>query len=540
MDARSRYPRLWALLPYILFAVVLGFLVFTEFYGMDFGLHVDEPRILNSVTESVRTGVFLPRWYHYPSVSYGLAVTGALPEILREGGSILYEAGGGMEKAVEWTQSHAYKLRVRGIFMLATLLSLVWVFLLIRQREGNGWEALLGAVLLGSSWELMYHARWIAPDGIMMQFAVLAVLLMVTALRAQRHRHAFLYAAAVAAGLCCGSKYPGGMLLIPLVATVVLCRRQSDALKPPVERSAYWGVVILFVAVFFLSTPGAFVEPVRFVKSALHEITHYQQGHKGHSVSSPIQHARLLSGYLMLALFSKFWPIALLLMGFAGVGAYDILRRDRVYAVYVLAIPAIYVCYFLTQRVMFVRNSLIVFPFAALLAARGVFYIAGLMKKRWPRAVLAACIGGVIGINLWWLGFSSAGIHEKATLSHGERVLRYIREHPRTRFLLAEKMTNYTDVAEAETYDNVTRLPDEADRLILSTSDLGEARRIVANRYGLYRAVSGIHEVNFSYYPLQVRERKILVVSMETARRLGLVRDGDSENHRNSEDKSSL
>ena len=58
------------------------------------------------------------------------------------------------------------------------------------EEHGGGGEALepleaaLASLLLLSSWEIAYHARWVAPDGLMMSAAAFAILLMARSLNA--------------------------------------------------------------------------------------------------------------------------------------------------------------------------------------------------------------------------------------------------------------------------------------------------------------------------------------------------------------------
>ena len=73
-------------------------------------------------------------------------------------------------------------------------------------------EAALASLLLLSSWEIACHARWVAPDGLMMSAAAFAILLMARSLNAPNPKW-WLRAAAVAVGICTAAKYPGGILL---------------------------------------------------------------------------------------------------------------------------------------------------------------------------------------------------------------------------------------------------------------------------------------------------------------------------------------
>jgi 4-amino-4-deoxy-L-arabinose transferase-like glycosyltransferase len=103
---------------------------------------------------------------------------------------------------------HAYLLRVRTVFLLITSLSVLWVYLIVLHWRGSWVEALLASAFLALSWEVAYHLRWIAADGILMQFGALTFLFTLRA-SLKRHGRLWLQLAAAAAGLACGTKYPG-------------------------------------------------------------------------------------------------------------------------------------------------------------------------------------------------------------------------------------------------------------------------------------------------------------------------------------------
>ena len=75
-------------------------------------------------------------------------------------------------------------------------------------------EALLGDLVLGLSWALAYHARWIAPDAVMPQFGALTMLSSMLAWWRPDQR---IWLPLAAVGLACGTKYAGGLLPMPVL-----------------------------------------------------------------------------------------------------------------------------------------------------------------------------------------------------------------------------------------------------------------------------------------------------------------------------------
>ena len=59
---------LWAL------TILVGFGVTIGLWGLDFGRHWDEIKLLNSVENAFENNHFLPNWYHYPSVVFSFGM----------------------------------------------------------------------------------------------------------------------------------------------------------------------------------------------------------------------------------------------------------------------------------------------------------------------------------------------------------------------------------------------------------------------------------------------------------------------------------
>ncbi|MFM8322029.1 MAG: hypothetical protein ACKOC5_14040, partial [Chloroflexota bacterium] len=164
------------------------FSFFTGLLGIDYGYHWDEHRLIGSLADTARSGVPLPVWYNYPSLSYDLSLLGSLSRLGQAPGDLLqvyasrrpprYNAGG----------SPPTLIRTRVIFLaasLATAIYTAWIAWLLSRRR---WVALLAGAIFLSSWEVAYHARWIAPDGLLMHCSALAVLLALLALRQPESR----------------------------------------------------------------------------------------------------------------------------------------------------------------------------------------------------------------------------------------------------------------------------------------------------------------------------------------------------------------
>src|SRR5436309_7703532 len=106
-----------------------------------------------------------------------------------------------------------------------------------RASHLSAWQAVASLAVVLTSLEIAYHARWVAPDAVQMQFAALWLMLFALALHSQKHVFGWLRVAAVAAGFSCGTKYQGGILLLPVLIYAVIRLRQENS-----DRGK-WGLV---------------------------------------------------------------------------------------------------------------------------------------------------------------------------------------------------------------------------------------------------------------------------------------------------------
>ena len=186
--------------------VLLPLLVFvvSGLRGLDFGFHWDESYHVGTLQEALEEGTILPGKFRYPSVSHWLCVAALAPELLSAPSE-----GTLREHLILSLEAQDYLLRVRAIFLVVTALALVPLFALVWSWRGP-LEAWLAASLLGGSWEVAYHARWLAPDGVLV---TLAAVVLLGAVRAclEPARRGSLVMAALAAGAACGTKWPAAL-----------------------------------------------------------------------------------------------------------------------------------------------------------------------------------------------------------------------------------------------------------------------------------------------------------------------------------------
>jgi 4-amino-4-deoxy-L-arabinose transferase-like glycosyltransferase len=400
-----------ALLPLLLF-------FWAGWLGLDFGKHWDQQHRVDDLVHAFEEQTFLPEDYFYPSVTFFLTVAAAAPlavdvvDLDRE----TEEFHGAF---VRRFLTDEFQVRLRAMFLFVSSLTLLWVFATLLVWRARPLEALVGALALAGSFEVGYHARWVAPDAVLMQFGALCLMACVAVLRTP-FRHSWLRAAAVAAGLAAGTKYTGGIFLVPvLLAATSAPRALREALA-----ATLW-----FAAAFLVSTPGALLEPTRFAADLLFEMRHYQKGHVGYTVEAGLPHLLKNLRYLVLYGPSN-WPAVSLVFGALGlVGAVATWRQSRRLALVLLIVPLLFVPYLSTQRVMFVRNLLLVMPVGAILAARGAGEAWDRLRAVPLRAGVVAAVTTGLLANLGFAFHAARSIQRDSPARLAAEVMRWLEAH---------------------------------------------------------------------------------------------------------------
>ena len=107
--------------------------------------------------------------------------------------------------------------------------------------------------------------------------------------------------------------------------------------------------------------------------------------------------------YLGWVLLSPFPVIAGLLSLAAAAGAWWVWKDSRLLAGVLLMFPAVYVAFFAAQRVMIVRNPLVLAPFMAILAGRGMLEMIRRFRWHQGRWALAAIVAAMLALQAAWL-----------------------------------------------------------------------------------------------------------------------------------------
>ncbi len=492
-----------SLLRYLPVSLPLAIFWLIGIAGLDYGSHWDEPKLLESVRVSVYEGVYLPTFYNYPSVSHALGVLSALPEITRNiGRNHLNEPVFHGHIAAFQLDNHVITLRTRLVFLTITSLAIIWLYGLMLSWRGSMWVALFSSSVLAFSWEVVYHARWIAPDTILMQFGALFLLCLVQAYRHPNKQY-WLWLTVIAAGLATGTKYPAGLLLLP-VLVLVWWHRQS--------RFSLVQAIFVFAITYLITTPGTLLQPFKFWYQVEFEMWHYSFGHSKHTVSAGAEHLLKNLEYLTTVQLSHFSWIGMLFFTCAIVGGIVLWRESKRLACIVLLFPILYLVFMSLQRAMLIRNLLVLVPFIAVLCGIGVQWLWQFVQHRWLRIVLIVMIVSLSSVNVGWLIYTTETIKDRDTDQYLDDLRTWVEQFPDITYFASEHVRGNLG---ADISDNITPDLSQADEVLVYLSEIQEIEPMPANIPRLFTWRFGSWETNIEYYTWH-GDDKVVLLPIET------------------------
>lgn len=475
----------------------------TGIAGLDYGYHWDEPKLLESVRVSVYEGVYLPTFYNYPSVSHALGVFTALPEIVNNiDRNHLNEPIFQGHIAAYQLDNHSITLRTRLIFLTISSLAIVWVYALMLSWRGSVWLGLLSSSVLAFSWEVAYHARWIAPDAILMQFGALFLLCLIRAYR-QPQQQGWLWFSIIVAGLATGTKYPAGLLLLPVLLLIYWHRKSWLVLGQG---------LFVFVLTYLITTPGTLLQPFKFWHHVEFEMWHYSFGHSKHTVSGGLEHFLKNIEYLATVQLSHFPIIAVIFFLLTIVGIIALWRESRRLATLILTFPLIYLLFMSLQRAMLIRNLLVLVPFIALLISLGIEWLWQKSNRWWMKGLIIFVIVGGVTLNASWLVYSAHTITQRHTPSYLDELRIWVNQSPDSQYFASQK------VLESLGGDVPVNLNDnlnEADEALVYLKEIQEVEPMPANIPRFFTWQFGSWEANIEYYTWH-GDDKIVLLPMTT------------------------
>jgi hypothetical protein len=364
--------------------------------GLDFGAHWDEWYQIKIISDSIQRMTLLPDAISYGGPYFMLGYPVIIAHQWRNVLAILHELRTQApsmdpslfqsvrlfkEGTIALFGRAEYLLQVRAVFLGLTTLSVVWAFCAaLRCWPRRYGVALAGAAFMAFSWELGYHARWLAIDAPLTQFCALELFLFCGAWKAPSDGRAVRWfcAAAAASGVVFACKMTGGFAFLPIL------------LMPFVRRS-HWTVwqrlrlaglaTVIFILVSFAVSPNYYLYPMQF----LHGIRGGDYNSAGptypHYVT-PLEHAARMFVWLVGAVPSPFRPVAFTFSGIAAIGFVSLLRRQTRMTLCWLVFMVTFTIVFSQNHLLLVRNNLMFIPFPALCFAHGTGVIWDFLRAR--------------------------------------------------------------------------------------------------------------------------------------------------------------
>ena len=498
-------------------------------YGLNFGHHWDEDRAkFDSVRDSLNTGLLFQAAdltdtggnYNYGGVNYLLTWSGLTPEVMRFllSGPYTRERLSGAISPILY--SNAVRVRIRAIYLVLSSLCIVWLFCLGRVLGRSRFESILAAAIFAMSWEVAYHSRWVAPDVIMTQFVLLAMLCLALGVESEK-RH-WLYCGAIASGFAIGTKYTGGLILpFFLIGAGWTLWKERGSTVYVLKHGL--GLTAIAAFTFVLTTPGVVIDPFRFLYQLNDQREIYGTGWYGYTVEPGMRHGLEIVRYLSLQFFSHYWSISVALAVFSVLGIAALILERKLVALLLAGFCLAYVAYFSSQSVMIVRNVVAVFPFLALAGARGII-VAGDRLGRYGKFTVNLTVAVLLGVNLGWQIYAARQVKVRFHPEYYARqfVASVARSSTET-FLISAKLSRLLQDTRTAVPANVVTDPAMPHTRVafLQTESADKLWEVwPSNKWGLYDKIFGPLEVNMEAYSTFLGNQRILQVTEETFRKL--------------------
>ncbi len=516
-QVRARRWALWLLLAFPPLAMMALFIV-TGIRGVDFGYHWDEVDWqIRPVRDMVSSGLLIPRAAIYPTFCKWLTFSTTLPAALL---ALLRgrDPRGVQNAMLAVLDGKNILLTVRILYVVVSAFAILWVYAAALVLRRRWWEALIAAAGVGLTWEYAYHARWVATDSILVQFT--ALLLLMLALHHRTGKRGWLYAAAVAAGLCTGTKYPGVIGLVPVLIAGALSSPGRGVWRHLGQAALLCGIAF---ATYLITTPSTVFDPFTFVEQYKWIARQYRDGHAGHAVKGAGEHWRIVLAYFSLAYFSPYRAVALVMFVAMLAGGVVWARSDRRWAAVVISFPVVFLLFFCFKfKDVIARNYLLIGPFFALLAARGIGELVERLGRRWAQATVGAALVGAMVVQALFLVRAAESIRHFDPKVYVTSAIVYVTKHPRTRFRLSPKVLSLAGEQSLKIPKNVTQGPEAQEVVLFAEAEGPDSWNWRTNDPWLTRAVFGPLEMNFDWYSGWMGKDRVVVMTKAKALSTGV------------------
>jgi hypothetical protein len=281
------------------------------------------------------------------------------------------------------------------------------------------------------------------------------------------------------------------------------------AVPGPAAPTRAAAVLTVFAATYLLVTPGTVVDWERFSHDVLFVVNQYRvKGQGGYTVEAGWPHFVRILDFLAFRLASPYQILSVSVSAAALVGGAIAWRSNWRTAVLLTAAPVLYTSYMASNRVLIVRNLLILVPFVAVLVALAVDALARLSRRVVVRAVIPLAAAALLALNWPTFLHTASSLQDLDPEFWRRAVVTYVEAHPDRRFAVSPRVAALLFDAPGSQLVTV-HSPEHSDAYLYV---LTEHRPTIANRRNVYRVVAGPDDVDLDYYPTWLGLKRIVVV----------------------------
>ena len=323
--------------------------------------HMDEARITVRAHRMVTTGEYHPIDFIYPSLPRYLAAAAMAA-------GVAWTSTDGRPAGADpvglWTYPHYERPAVIGaarrLFALLSIVALGVTGLAARRLLNWPGALLLAPLVLAISPLFFVHSwEYLNVDVVAACFAAVCIAACLHGAR-QPSIRTLAVLPAICAGLAAGSKYPSGLVLVPVLVASALFLAPGRRLLGVVVAMATAGTA--FVAV----VPHGVLDFPTFLNGLAAEAARYATGEEARYTDDPGLAQLAFYGRHFLAQFGWTGMIA------AGIGLTATAAADWRRALVFVSFPVALLALLTPQRAQFARNVLPLHPFVAVLVAGGL------------------------------------------------------------------------------------------------------------------------------------------------------------------------
>lgn len=469
MINRVSYPNITVCLLFIIYVV-------GGFFTVPVVIHWDESKLIDSVISQYQQGELLPQWYNYPSVIFYISYFNY------------------------FVWEHLFSMLIsnfnhfnRWIFYIICGVP----FLIIYRHyclKNSHWQAIIPSLLWFASWEFHYHSRWVAPDALMASFGMITIILLI------KKNDSNWWTATIFAALAMGSKYTGGIFLIP-----ILIRHTNESLKHLMIK---WGkIIILFSIIFLITTPGLIFDTTRCLNDIRYEQQHYATGHYNYTINKGVWHFVAMIKYISLMSSPWFFlNLFILLISILGIGIMIWTKKYKMVA-YLTVTLVLYLLFMSNQRVMFARNILISWPFIVLFSSYAIHKL--LTNSKWFFKSIYATL---IIVSVFAVVYKDVSIWAFNSEYQILEVAKYINYRPENKYLISKEVYEELVIHNIKLSNSVNT----SDK-IFYVFFLYEAqqRKLPSNESDWITKDFGPGDVNLNYYPTWQNNHRVVIVNVD-------------------------